>query len=325
MGDAEAIAERYRWFIDHEVAGSSPTYVDWAEGVIADAELRARLARLPRLKQQPHLLFASARFCGAPLAGYDVVGPWLREHWDDVVAVILSRATQTNEAARCGALLPVLSSIPGPIALIEVGASAGLCLIPDRYSYRYESTGGLSTLPGAAEAPVIHCTISGAEPPRRQPDIVWRAGIDLNPLDASDPGDARWLELLVWPEHRERRERLTAALALLAADPVRIVPGDLVEALPGLAAEAPPEATLVVMHTAVLNYLPPERRGLAVDVIRSTGARWISQEGIAVIDDIRDRLPADLGNPPRYVLALDSVPVALTGFHGGSYEALQPR
>lgn len=320
-----AIVDRYRWFVANEATGSSETYREWAEGVLADDELLARLAALPPLKQQPHLLFASARFCGAPLERYEVVGPWILEHWDAVLGVILARATQTNEPARCGALLPVLSAIPGPIALIEVGASAGLCLIPDRYSYRFETDDGARVELGARDAPTLHCRIVGAEPPTRVPHIVWRAGIDLNPLDAADPEDAHWLELLVWPEHAERRERLRAALALVADDPVRIVAGDLVEGLPALAAEAPRDATLVVMHTAVLNYLPADRRRLAVEVIRATGARWISQEGIRVIDEIHDRLPADLGAPPRYVLALDGSPVALTGFHGGHFEALQPR
>jgi hypothetical protein len=325
VSDVDAVATRYRWFIDNEVAGSSETYRDWAEGVVADSGIRARLAVLPMPKQQPHLVFAAARFCGAPLVDYEVVGPWLRDHWDDVVAVILTRATQTNEAARCGALLPVLTAIEGPIALIEVGASAGLCLIPDKYSYRYDGPGGVSSILGDPLAPLIDCHISGAEPPTRMPNIVWRAGIDLNPLDASNPDDVRWLELLVWPEHHDRRERLTAALAVAARDPLRIVAGDLVDALPGLASVAPEGATLVVMHTAVLNYLTPERRARAIDVIRETGARWVSQEGVAVIDEIRNRLPADLGTPPRYVLALDGSPVALTGFHGGLYEALQPR
>lgn len=325
MGDVDALIQRYRRFIDHEVVESSPTYAAWAEGVIGDDELCARLADLPKLKQQPHLLFASARFCGAPFGEYDIVGPWILDHWDDVVAVILSRATQTNEAARCGALLPVLASIDGPIALIEVGASAGLCLIPDRYSYVYETPDGRVARVGGGAAPVIHCRISGTEPPARLPDIVWRAGIDLNPLDASDPGDASWLELLVWPEHTERRDRLREALALVASNPVRIVAGDLVETLPALAAEVPSDTTLVVMHTAVLNYLPADHRRAAIEVIRGTGARWISQEGIEVIDEVHDRLPADLGTPPRYVLALDAQPIALTGFHGGSYEAIQPR
>lgn len=325
MSEVAAVVARYRWSVDHEFADSSATYRDWASGVIDDDDLLARLAALPRAKQQPHLLFAAARFCGAPHATYDIVGPWMREHWDRLVAVIMSRATQTNEAARCGAILPVLSSISGPIALIEVGASAGLCLIPDRYSYAYATPHGPAPLLGDPAAPVIPCTIVGAEPPSRLPDIIWRAGIDLNPLDATSAEDRRWLELLIWPEHVERRARLQTALAVMAAEPVQIVAGDLVEALPALAAEAPADATLVVMHTAVLSYLPADHRRAAIDVIRNTGARWISQEGVAVIDEIRERLPADLGTPARYVLALDGMPVALTGYHGEYYEALQPR
>lgn len=219
----------------------------------------------------------------------------------------------------------MLASIDGPIALIELGASAGLCLIPDRYSYRYDTPRGFTSLLGDPLAPLVECRVSGADPPTRMPDIVWRAGIDLHPLDPSDPDDARWLELLVWPEHDDRRERLTAALAVAARDQLRIVAGDLIDMLPGLASEAPGAATLVVMHTAVFNYLAPERRVRAIDVIRGTGARWLSQEGVTVIDEICARLPADIGTPPRYVLALDGSPVALTGFHRGIYEALQPR
>ena len=50
-------------------------------------------------------------------------------------AVMLARSTQTNEHGRCAALLPVLAGLPEPLALLEVGASAGLCLLPDFYAY----------------------------------------------------------------------------------------------------------------------------------------------------------------------------------------------
>ena len=63
---------------------------------------------------------------------------WVRRDPEQVRGVMRSRATQTNEAARCAALLPLLGLLDGPLALIEVGASAGLCLYPDRYSYDYD-------------------------------------------------------------------------------------------------------------------------------------------------------------------------------------------
>ncbi|MFE1255308.1 DUF2332 family protein, partial [Streptomyces fungicidicus] len=62
---------------------------------------------------------------------------WVVRHWGQVSSLMLARMTQTNESARCATLLPVLAALPQPLALIEVGASAGLCLYPDRYRYRY--------------------------------------------------------------------------------------------------------------------------------------------------------------------------------------------
>ncbi|HUZ56387.1 MAG TPA: DUF2332 family protein [Streptosporangiaceae bacterium] len=35
--------------------------------------------------------------------------------------------------------------------------------------------------------------------PARVPEISWRAGLDLNPLDVSSDDDVRWLSCLVWP------------------------------------------------------------------------------------------------------------------------------
>ena len=63
------------------------------------------------------------------------------------------RSTKTNEPRRCAGLLPVLAGIAGPLALLEVGASAGLCLYPDRYSYSYD---GLPPLhPADGPSPVL--------------------------------------------------------------------------------------------------------------------------------------------------------------------------
>ena len=90
--------------------------------------------------------------------------------------------------------------------------------------------------------------------------MVWRAGLDLNPLDVTDPADLAWLEALIWPEHAHRRARLRAAAALAAAEPPLLVRGDLVDDLPALAAQAPAGATLVVFHTSVLYQVPAPRR-----------------------------------------------------------------
>ena len=241
----EAIAETYRRFATDEATGSSPTYQRLAAAVASDERLLALLATRPDRERQPNLLFGALRWLTAPLTADAAV-----ERWDDIVPILRSRRTQTNEPARCAVLLPALATLPGPIALVEVGASAGLCLLYDRYVYDY----GVARV--GAGAVTLRCAVSGPAPiPERVPEIVWRAGLDLNPLDPRDPDTRRWLECLVWPEHDDRRATLRAALDVAAADPPRVVRGDLLRDLPALLAEAPRDATLVVTHTAVLVYV----------------------------------------------------------------------
>ncbi len=119
--------------------------------------------------------------------------------------------------------------------------------------------------------------------PAAVPAVAWRAGIDLNPLDVTDPDDVAWLSSLVWPGEAGRQERLSAAVAVAARHRPRIIAGDLIDALPGLAARAPGEATLVVYHTSVLSYVEPERRAEFADLVAELGAAWLSNEGRRVL------------------------------------------
>lgn len=131
---------------------------------------------------KPNLVFAAARHHGAD-STYASFRSTVLERWEDVRHTILSRATQTNEAARCAALLPFLAEFPQPLALIEVGASAGLCLSPERYSYRYDDGTVLDPDDGPSNV-VITCQLGpGVAPPSAMPRMAWRAGIDLDPVD----------------------------------------------------------------------------------------------------------------------------------------------
>ncbi|GAB1643829.1 hypothetical protein KRMM14A1259_42520 [Krasilnikovia sp. MM14-A1259] len=143
--------------------------------------------------------------------------------------------------------------------------------------------------------------------------MVWRAGLDLNPLDVTAPGDLAWLDALIWPEHEHRRARLQAAAAVAAADPPLLRRGDLVDDLPALAALAPKDATLVVFHTVVLYQVPPARRTAFTELVRALPGHWLSLE-------TPDVLGFDMASPPaagvHHVLALDGRPLAWAGAHG---------
>src|SRR6185312_6040166 len=112
----------------------------------------------------------------------------VESHCDAVVMVMMARRTQTNEPARCATLLPLLATLPQPLALLEVGASAGLCMLPDFYAYDY---GGTRIAPSrAGNAPLFRCAVNGATPlPKRNVEVAWRAGLDLNPLDPASDDD----------------------------------------------------------------------------------------------------------------------------------------
>jgi hypothetical protein len=311
----DAIAQRFRRFADTEAKGRSPLYEMLARGVASDAGIITFLADLPAQKQQPNLLLAAVRMvCGTPTSWHDLRAALL-DRRDAVRAEMLKRRTQTNEPARCAVLLPVLARLPGRLALIEVGASAGLCLLPDRYGYvynGYESFGA---------APRFPCRANEATPiPASVPEVIWRAGLDLNPLDVRNGDDMAWLEALVWPDQPDRLARLRAAIEVARADPPRLIAGNLLTSLPALAAEAPVDATLVVFHTAVLAYVEDAdaRRGFA-RMMGDLDAVWISNETPGVFPDIGARL-ADRGPRGALLLSVNGEPTAWTDPHGAWIE-----
>jgi hypothetical protein len=317
-----AMRARYRAFAEHEARGVSALYEAFALHVAESEPLLRFLTTLPPPKQQPNLLFAAVRHLYGTPRDPRHLEELVERHAEPVRAVILARRTQTNEPGRCATLLPALAQLRQPLALLEVGAAAGLCLLPDRYGYDYGRARLAPEGVDAEAAPVFPCRANDATPlPDALPRVVWRAGLDLNPLDVADPDAAAWLETLVWPEQEARAERLRAAMDVARRDPPRVIGGDLLQDLPALAATAPADATLVVFHTAVLAYVAPKDRMRFVETVRGLRAVWISNEGPAVFPQISAKLhpqpPAD-----RAVLAIDGRPVALTGFHGQSIDWL---
>jgi hypothetical protein len=307
-------AEQYRDFA-LDARGYSPCYDDWCTRVATDEELLAWLDRLPLAKRQPNLVLAAARWHGVPAPGpYDAFRSALLADDGTIVATIASRSTQTNEVGRLATLLPAFALLADePVALIEAGASAGLNLFPDRYSYSW----GAGTI---GTGPLLGARVSGPAPlPASVPAVAWRGGIDLNPLDVTDEDEMRWLTYLVWPEHDERRERLERAVSIARAEPPAIVRGDLLEELPGLVSAASAHGPVVVFHSAVAAYLSVEDRArlhaLMTGLVADGACHWVSNEAPNVLPDVT--ATADLPDDARgFVLGIDGRAVALTHGHG---------
>lgn len=316
--DTSQVAARYLRFADVEAHGRSPLYEAIARGVAADREVLGFLLTLPKEKQQPNLLLAAVRHLFGTPADWSGFRDTLVANPDAVAALMRARSTQTNEPARCATLLPLLLLLPQPLALIEVGASAGLCLLPDRYGYDY----GAAAFPGE---PTFRCAVNEATPvPRSLPHIVWRAGIDLNPLDLSEAGEVAWLETLVWPEQTGRLADLRSAVKIAAALKPRIVQGDLLgDSLARLCAEAPNDATLVIFHTAVLAYVPDLGQRQTFGARAMQYGTWISNEFPGVFPDIAKRAPAR-GPAGHFLLSMNGKPMAWADPHGAALQWIAP-
>jgi hypothetical protein len=276
--------ENYCRFARAEAAGRSPAYERLACAVAEDELVLGFLEGLDRPRRQPNLLFAAARYLLGTIPDPESLHALVAERARELAEVMSTRRTQTNEAARCAVLLPALGMLPGPLALLEVGAAAGLTLLPDLYSYDY----GDHHLAGRdPRAPTLACRPSGPVPiPQDVPEVVWRAGIDLNPLDLHDARALAWLECLIWPGEDGRVERLHAAAAVARRHPPALHRGDLLDDLPRVVALAPKDATLVIYHTAVLAYVDEEKRRAFASAVAELDAVWLSNEGEGVLDGI---------------------------------------
>jgi hypothetical protein len=304
------VVREYQAFARWEARGRSQEYESLAEAVAGDGAVVAFIASLPPAKQQPQLVFAAARYLlGAPpdigqlraLIGRSAVG---------LSRVIMARRTQTNEPARCATLLPVLAQLPQPLALIEAGASAGLTLLFDRYSYDYAGHFLAGRDPGA---PTLRCEPRGPVPlPTRLPEITWRAGLDLNPLDVTDDDDVRWLSCLVWPGESDRAQRLAAAVAAARRDPPTVHRGDLRTDLPRLMSQAPAGAHVVVYHSSVLYQVPARERAQFAAFVRDLDATWLSSEAPGVLPGTSRASSDEL----ECVISRDGAAIGFADSHG---------
>ncbi|WP_435349356.1 DUF2332 domain-containing protein [Haloarchaeobius sp. HRN-SO-5] len=200
--------------------------------------------------------------------------------------LVATRRTQTNAVGRCSVLYPafarVTGSVDGPVSFVEVGASAGLNLLFDRYRYSYGTPDGVVDV-GAADSPVhLECRLRGGDPPHPAdpPAVGSRVGIDVNPLDVTDASDVNWLRALVWPEHTARHDRLEAALTVARSDPPRLVAGDALDVLPTVVDALPADHAVCVYDTQVRYQLTETERTryreLLADLSTDRDLHWVS-------------------------------------------------
>ena len=293
-----AMADRFETFAREECShGSpmgvtSPAYALLSRAVASDPDLLDIALECKVGPPIPNLFFAAVKRAVADrpdselgllyrlIAGGEpptadlgkVFAGFCRDHRAEIMRTVQTQGVQTNEIGRCSYLMPAFGVVAADaggatLALVDVGASAGLNLLWDRYRYLYSN----GSVHGPPESPVtIRCEVRSTfapDVPDELPPVAFRTGIDLDPVDLSDDMEYAWMQALVWPDHADRAEMLSAARRIWLADRPTVLSGDAVEMLPGVLRSVPSNATLCVFHCHALNQLPPDRRSAFLDII----------------------------------------------------------
>jgi hypothetical protein len=302
-----SIAELTQHFLalgsDHH--NRSPFHAHLCKSAASDPDIVGILQAAPEEQQLPVLLMAAVHsivlaepdlelaayyptVARAPTTGdpFPAFQELCHRRTDELRGIVARRTVQTNEVGRAAIFLPALASLAddvGPLALVDVGTSAGLNLQLDRFEYRYTPGGGV----GGPSEVILETDTDGCVPvPAHAPEITARLGIDRSPIDATDPDDARWLMACVWPDQPDRFERLRGALALAQQHPVEIRTAGAVDGVAQAVGEVAPAGHPVVLNSWVLNYLSATERGRYLEALEATGRErdlsWLYAEAPAM-------------------------------------------
>lgn len=200
---------------------------------------------------------------------YPAFRDFVHAHYEELCRMLPQVRMQTNEVTRCSNLLPAFEMVykyggERPLALIEIGASAGFNLFWDRYAYLYHFADRSPYAVGPSSSAVqIECTLQGEHLPpfpKTMPVVTSRVGLDLMPLDCLNEQDVRKLRAYIWPEEMWRYRLLDAVLAVAQQDPPRVLAGDASDLLPRLLADIPEGHTICVYHSFALLHNPAATR-----------------------------------------------------------------
>ncbi len=239
------------------------------------------------------LAYPSVGGTGDADAAWDALRDVLVEHRDALRAA-LHQPPQTNEVGRAaalvGGLLHLAAEDPRPVRLVELGASGGLNLRADRF--RVDLADGRSVGPDSSPVLLTAPWLGPTPPLRRQLEVVERLGCDVAPVDPTTAEGRLGLTSYVWPDQRERLERLRGALVLAAEVPVTVETsgaGDFVDRL-----DLVDGTTTVVWHSVMWQYVAPDEQVRVETRLAALGARAGGRAGLARLSlEPRRRTPRE--------------------------------
>ena len=297
---------------DYEQGGAIASLLaNWTTNPRADA-LALRLAgyfhHAVLINRDPEL----AAHYPSSVANWTIDDIWplaraLLEREPNTAAAFIRSAPQTNETRRSIALLAAFLHFAqqwqGEIDLLEIGASAGLNMNWDLYTYKTKSWAW------GAEGPVqIDTDWNGPPPPLADINVRTRAACDLNPLDISDETQRLQLKSYIWPDQPERLARFDGAVALARETGVHVERADAAPWLAQKLNARAADAATIVYHSVFLQYPPREAREAIVDAITEAGARATPSAPLAWVRLEPEALTDGVENSPRMVIDITTWP-----------------
>ncbi|WP_245946834.1 DUF2332 domain-containing protein [Paenibacillus cellulosilyticus] len=274
----ELLAKQFRLFAARECRGSSELYGYLAVGIADNPELLQLAAHVRPGQPVPNMLLGAVHYLllsgiDHPLADYypsiaaeNALDPtraiyefatFCKQYEQEIIAILTSRLVQTNEVRRSAYLYPSFCVIYAiarkPLALIEIGTSAGLQLLWDQYGYCYDD----NHIYGNKQSDlVITAEVRGDNAPfllEHSPPVTTRIGIDLHVNNLSEADDYQWLRALIWPENTDRIKRFEQAAAYSKRQPPTFIEGNGVALLPELATSISQNSALCIFHIHAAN------------------------------------------------------------------------
>lgn len=258
---------------------------DWKGAPLADAlPLRAaggvHALHLSGAAHELAPIYADAEDINDPAVLAGVV----RRH-DAALLPWLDGPPQTNEAGRSSNFIAAMlwladRGLSPRFECLEIGSSAGINLMIDRYHY---DLGGVHVGPNPG-AIAFAPDWRGNHPPMHRVDIASLKGCDVAPVDLNDPAQALRLKAYIWPEHAVRFARIEAAIAEAGKqkpDLIRANAADFVET--ELARPQAAGTTRVLMHSIVWQYVPADQQVRVTAAMEAAAARATADRPIAWI------------------------------------------
>jgi hypothetical protein len=288
------ISDRFKRFAT-DCIGSSRLYERLSLEIAGDDKLLQMAAHCRAGQPEPNLFFGAVHYlllkgynhelkayyasivndpC-EPVTAFPDFRRFCLEYENDIIPILQSKLVQTNEVRRCAYMYPAFCYIyekaKKPLALIELGTSAGLQLFWDKYGYAYNDN---ERYGDATSELVLRSEIKEGNLPyllKDSPPVTARIGIDLHVNDLENAEDYLWLRSLIWPEHKERITNFDKAALYFKKQAIQLIEGNGVELLADTAAMIPEEAVLCVFHTHVANQMSHADKMALIETIQKLG------------------------------------------------------